>query len=383
MSALLAQIEVQIALTGALLAVSGALVGTFLVLRGQALSTDAIAHAIVLGIVVVWLVTGLRSGPVAVAGAALAGFLAVLGAQALARSGLLRGDAAVGLVFSTMFALGVLLISVFARNIHLDIDTVLLGEIGLVWLDQRRFLGLELPLAVWTLGVVALLNAAFIAAFWKELKLASFDADFAAATGFRPRALERVLLALTAVTAVAAFEAVGVVLFLAFVIVPALAGSLIARSLAGVLALALGGGLLAVAIGLWLGFALDVNLGGAMALSTGLGLLAALVLSPGAGLAAFWIRHRSGQRAGRVEVLLVHLASHESTPEARRENRPETLTQHLGWSEPQARAAVLSALDRELVTRDGDTLALTATGRARAEHLARAHDREAAARAAG
>lgn len=375
MTGILAMIEVQIALTGALLAVSGALVGSLLVLRGQALATDAIAHAIVLGIVLVWFATGLRSGPVAVAGAAAAGLAAVLGAQGLARSGLMRGDAAVGLVFSGMFALGVLLISVFARNLHLDTDTVLLGEIALVWLDTRVLFGLDLPLSVWTLAAVAALNAAFVLAFWKELKLASFDPDFAAALGLRPRAFERALLALTAVTAVAAFEAVGVVLFLAFVIVPALAGSLIARSLAGVMGFALASGLVAVAVGLRAGFAFDVNLGGAMALATGLGLLAALVVSPRAGLAALWLRRRAGRRGARVEALLVHLASHEDTPEARHENRPEALTAHLGWRPDQARATVLDALDAGLVTRAGDEIELTATGRARTEHLARDHDR--------
>jgi len=378
MSGVLALIEVQIALTGALLAVSGALLGSFLVLRGQALATDAIAHSIVLGIVLVWLATGLRTGPVAVMGAAAAGLAAVLGAQALARSGLMRGDAATGLVFAAMFALGVLLISAFARNIHLDADAVLLGEIGLVWLDQRRLFGLELPLAVWTLGAVAVLNAGLILAFWKEMKLAGFDPGLAAALGFRPRALERALLALTAITAVAAFEAVGVVLFLAFVIVPALAASLLARSLAGVVGLALAFGLAAVAVGLPLGFAADVNLGGAMALATGLGLGLALVASPRAGLAGLVLRRRAGARAGRLEALLVHLDSHAGTPEQRRENRPEALVGHLGWSPAQARATTLDALDAGLAAREGGELALTASGRARVSDLARAHDRRSA-----
>lgn len=378
MSAFLSLIEVQIALTGALLALSGALIGTFLVLRGQSLATDAIAHAIVLGIVVVWLLTGLRAGPVTVAGAAGAGLAAVLGAQALARSGLMRGDAAVGLVFSSMFALGVLLISAFARNIHLDVDSVLLGEIGLVWLDMRRFAGMDLPLAVWTLGAVGLLNAGFVALFWKELKLASFDPGLAQALGFAPHWLERGLLALTALTAVAAFEAVGVVLFLAFVVVPALAASLLARSLAGVLALAVAFGLLGVGVGLRAGFRWDVNIGGAMALATGLGLAAALILSPRAGLVAVLTRQRAGGRTARLEALLVHLSSHAGTPDQRRENRPATLTGHLGWSPAQARATTLDALDGGLIARAGDELTLTATGQARADHLARAHDRRAA-----
>jgi manganese/zinc/iron transport system permease protein len=378
MTGFLGLIEVQIALTGALLALAGALIGTFLVLRGQALATDAVAHAIVLGIVLVWLVSGITSGPVAVAGAAGAGLAAVLGAQAVARAGLMRGDAAMGLVFTGMFALGVLLISAFGRNLHLDADTVLLGEIGLVWLDTRTLLGIELPLAVWTLGSVVALNVALAALFWKELKIASFDAGFAQAQGFRPLWLERGLLAMTALTAVAAFEAVGVVLFLAFVVVPALAGSLMARSLAGVLAWACGLGLAAVALGLWQGMAHDVNLGGAMALATGAGLALALVASPRAGLARLLGRARSRRRGARLDTLVVHLASHAGTPAARAENRPEALTGDLGWTAAQADEAVLDGLDGGLIARAGDELALTVTGRARAAQLARAHDRRAA-----
>lgn len=372
---MLAGIEGQILLTGALLALAGALVGTFLVLRGQALATDAVAHAIVLGIVVVWLLTGRTAGPLAVAGAAAAGLAAVLGAQALARAGVMRGDAALGLSFTGLFALGVLLISAFARNLHLDADTLLLGEIGLVWLDTRTILGLELPLAAWTLGAVAALNGLLAAVFWKELKLAAFDPDFAAAQGFRPWWIERGLLAATAVTAVAAFEAVGVVLFLAFVVVPALAGSLMARSLGGVLAWACGLGLAAVGLGFWQGLARDVNLGGAMALATGAGLALALVASPRAGLAALLAQRRARRRQVRLQALLVHLASHADEP---LERRPAALTADLGWTAGQARAAVLDGLDAGLVARAGEELELTPTGRSRADDLARSFDRRAA-----
>jgi manganese/zinc/iron transport system permease protein len=378
MSGFLALIEVQIALTAALVALAGALVGTFVVLRGQSLATDAVAHAIVLGIVLVWLVTGRTTGPFAVAGATAAGLAAVLGAQAIARAGLMRGDAALGLTFTGMFALGVLLISALGRNIHLDTDAVLLGEIGLVWLDSATVLGVTLPRAAWTLAVVVLVNAVLISALWKEMKLAAFDAGLAAAQGFRPDWLERGLLAMLALTAVAAFEAVGVVLFLAFVVVPALSASLMARSLGGVLAWACGLGLVAVGLGMWQGLARDVNLGGAMALGTGAGLALALIASPRAGLAAVLGRARARRRAVRLEALLVHLSTHAGQPGAEAERRPEALTGHLGWSPAQARTATLDGIDGGLIAREGAELGLTQTGQARADHLTRSHDRRAA-----
>jgi manganese/zinc/iron transport system permease protein len=261
-------------LTGALVALSGALLGTFLMLRGQVMAGDAMAHAVLLGIVLVWMATGARSGPVVVLGAGAAGLACVLGADWLAARARIGRDLALGLVFPAMFALGVLLVSLNARNIHLDLDAVLLGEIGLVWLHEWR----GVPVAVWTLGTVTLLNIAVLGLAWKEMVLTAFDPAQAALAGLRPRLMGGVVLALTSATAVAAFDAVGVVLFLAFLAVPAATGKLLARSVAGMLAVAVGSGLAAVALGMGAALALDVTIGGAMALSTAAGLLGALIL---------------------------------------------------------------------------------------------------------
>lgn len=350
--------------TGALVALSGAMLGTFLVLRGQAMAGDAISHAIVLGIVLAWLVTGARAGPLAVGGAALAGMLAVLAAQALAQSRLMAQDAATGLVFPAMFALGVLLINLNARNLHLDVDSVLLGEIGFVWLDTMTLGGVDLPVAAVTLALAGLANAAFLLLFWKELKLGAFDPALAAAQGFRPGLLGQALLALTAITAVAAFDAVGVVLFLAFLIVPAVTGRLVAASAAGMLAVALVSGVAAVALGYGAAMAWDVSIGGAMALATGLGLLLALAASPRAGLVAAVIRNRAVQREARIVALLAHLHAHEGTEAEAVECTREALVQHLGWPAAVARAVVLDGLDRGIVTQCDGVLRLSEAGRA-------------------
>ena len=384
---MLESIDLMILSTGALVALSGAMMGTFLVLRGQAMSGDAIGHAIVLGIVLAWMLTGALSGPIVVGGAALAGLAAVVGAQALARSGLMGQDAATGLVFPGMFALGVLLINLNARNLHLDVDSVLLGEIGFVWLNTMPLLGLDLPVAGVTLAIVGLVNAVFLALFWKEQKIAAFDAGLAAALGFRPGAMGLGLLALTAVTAVASFEAVGVVLFLAFLIVPAVTGRLVAASVAGVMAIAIASGVLSVGVGYGAAVRWDVSIGGSMALATGLGLILALAASPRSGIVAALIRARAIRLEGLVATLLAHLAAHQGSAAQAEECTPEALVQHLGWSEARARTVVLAALDRGVIRRADAELALTEAGRALARAAAlridrrRASEPEAAAKA--
>ena len=179
-TAFFASMDAMIILTGVLVGLSGSLIGLFLVLRGASMLTDAASHSIVLGIVIVWMLTGQTSGPLQLLGAAAAGVVSVMASGMLARSGLLRDDAAIGLVFPAFFAGGVLLINLNAGNLHLDTDTVLLGEIGLVWLDTVTISGIEVPVAVATLGTVLAINAAFVTLFWKELKLASFDPGLAA-----------------------------------------------------------------------------------------------------------------------------------------------------------------------------------------------------------
>lgn len=364
--------------TGALVAVSGALLGTFLVLRGEAMAGDAISHAIVLGIVLAWMLTGARSGPLAVGGAVLAGVAAVFGAQLLARSRLLGHDAATGIVFPAMFALGVLLINLNARNLHLDPDTVLLGEIGFVWLDTVTLLGMDWPVAGVTLAAVGLVNLLFVGLFWKELKLAAFDPGLAQALGFRPALLGLGLLALTAATAVASFDAVGVVLFLAFLIVPAVTGRLVAASTGGMMGLAVLSGVSAVGIGYVGAVHWDVSLGGSMAVATGLGLAVALVASPRSGMVAALIRRRAIREESLVAVLLAHLAAHEGTERAAEECTPEALVEHLRWSPDQAQTVLVTALERGVIRRDGARLSLTEAGRALARAEALRHDRRRA-----
>ena len=361
--------------TGALVAISGALLGTFLVLRGEAMSGDAISHAIVLGIVLAWMLTGARAGLVPVAGAVVAGVGAVFLARALARSRLLGQDAATGLVFPAMFALGVLLINLNARNLHLDIDTVLLGEIGFVWLNTVTIGGIDWPVAGVTLAGVGLVNAAVVTLFWKEWKIAAFDPGLAQALGLRPGAMGFLLLALTAATAVAAFDAVGVVLFLAFLIVPPVTGRLVAASLSGTLAVALVCGLAAVVAGYAAAVRADVSLGGGMALATGLGLGLALAASPRAGVVAVLVRRRTLREEELLSVLPAHLAAHEGTPSAGTECTAEALVGHLGWSPGRAGTIVSVGLDRGVVQRDGVRLGLTDAGRALARLEARRHDR--------
>ena len=291
-AAFFGSIPAMILLTGILVGVSAALLGSFLVLRGNAMLTDAISHSIVLGIVLVWLATGATAGPVQVFGAAIAGLGTVALTEAVARTRMVRMDAAIGLVFPALFALGVLLINLNARNLHLDAHSVLLGEIGFVWLDTVGIAGAEVPRAVIWLSLMLALNGAFVLILFKELKLATFDPDLAQALGLRPRLVLNLLLALTSATAVAAFDAVGAILFIAFVVAPPAAALMLTDRLGlviGIAALVATGSALA---GYPLAVLWDVSIGAMMAVVAGAAFGIAFVAgrnrvpSPAAGMTA-------------------------------------------------------------------------------------------------
>ena len=339
LEALFGNIPLMIMATGALVGSAASLVGVFLVLRKNSMLSDAISHSIVFGIVVVWLLTHQQSGPVQIIGAALTGLLTVYLTELLVKSRKVKDDAAIGLVFPALFSIGVLLLNLYARSVHIDTHTVLLGEIGFVWLNTISIAGHEVPQALVWMSVVTLVNAAFVT-------LLSYG-----------------LLALTSMTAVAAFDAVGAILFIAFVIVPPSAAYLLTDRLWQMLVIAV---LIAIAssvLGYHAAVALDVSIGGMMAVMTGGFLAAAFLLGPRYGiLAQSW--RRMGQRyVNESRTLAVHLYNHEDQPESREETVIDALRDHLGWQDRKADQVVQRSLRLGLVVRDGIDLHLTAKGR--------------------
>src|SRR5690606_9332222 len=262
LEALFGNVDAMIVLTGALVGIAASLLGTFLVLRGNAMLSDAISHSIVLGIVVVWMLTGQTAGPVQIIGAGLTGVLTVFLTETLARTRRLKDDAAIGIVFPALFSIGVLLINLFARDVHIDEHTVLLGEIGFVWLDTYEIGGYQVPQAVVWMGAMALVNLVFVTLLFKELKLATFDAGLARALGFAPTVLSYGLLALLSGTAVAAFDSVGAILFIAFVIVPPSAAYLLTDRLSHMLAIGAAVSIVSAVAGYWMAVWLNVSIGG-------------------------------------------------------------------------------------------------------------------------
>jgi len=270
---------------GSLCAVPCALLGTFLVLRRLSLLGDAISHAVLPGIVVGALWSGSLAGWPVFAGAIAAGLAAAWLTQGLNRGGVAE-DASLGIVFSTMFAVGVVLISLFARDVHIDTDCVLYGEITTVWQDRVRWGSVEIASVVPRLAAVGLATVLFIGVGWKELKLAAFDAPLADALGFSSSLVHYALMLMVAVVTVAAFEAVGSILVIALMIVPPVAARLWCDRLAPLLVVAAACGVLSAVLGYLAADHWDTSVSGMMAVAAGGLLLFSALFAPRRGVLA-------------------------------------------------------------------------------------------------
>ncbi|MCC5823312.1 MAG: metal ABC transporter permease [Phycisphaerales bacterium] len=222
-------------LAATLAACACALVGNYLVLRRQSLMGDAISHAVLPGIAAAFILTASREPIPMLLGAAAAGLVTVALTSLIQSLGKVDRGAAMGVTFTTLFALGVVLIQHIPRTIDLDADCVLHGNLeALLWFppDNITLASLAtLPRQVHTLAFVMLGTIAFTAVFYKELRLTSFDPALAGALGFRPGLVNTLLMTLAAAAVVASFEAVGSILVIAMLICPPAAARMLTNRL--------------------------------------------------------------------------------------------------------------------------------------------------------
>jgi len=359
-----ASTEIQI--IAVIVAVACALPGVFLVLRRMAMMSDAISHTVLLGIVLGYFLLGSLESPFLILAAAAMGVVTVSLTELLMRTRLVRQDAAIGLVFPALFSIAVILISRFARGVHLDVDAVLLGELAFAPFDRVDILGYDLPRSMVVMGITLILNAALITLFYKELKLTTFDAGLAVALGFSPTLIHYGLMLMVSVTAVAAFDAVGSVLVVALMITPPAAAYLLTNRLSRMLlysaALAAAGAI----AGFWMAWFLDANIAGSIATMLGMLFLGVFLLAPERGLLAQAARRGRQRWEFAQTALAIHLLNHENTPQMESECRVDHLHYHLRW-EPNFASTVVDQAERGgLVLRHNGDLALTPQGRERA-----------------
>lgn len=285
-------IDTWIVIVGVLAAVSCALLGNFLVLRKMSMMGDAISHAVLPGLAIAFILTGARTSLTMFIGAAIAGVLTAVFTQWISKFGNVDRGASMGIVFTTLFALGLILIVQAADHVDLDPSCVLYGAIELtpldiVWRPEWFGFVLEVPRAALVLAGVTVLNLIFILLFYKELRISSFDPELATTMGIHANLMHYLLMTLVAITTVAAFEAVGSIIVIAMLITPAAAAHLLTDRLGWMIAIsvvlatlsAVFGHISALIVPGWIGFE-GASTSGMMAVMSGLIFTLVLLFAP-------------------------------------------------------------------------------------------------------
>lgn len=258
--------SLNIILVGALTASSCALLGSFLILRKMAMIGDAISHAVLPGIVLAFLISGSRDNIPMLLGAAATGVLTTLLIEVLHKKARLQEDASIGITFTWLFALGVILISAYTAQVDLDQDCVLYGEIAYVsldlwYLEDGTSLG---PRALYSSGSLLIVIVLFILIGYKALKITTFNKDYAKSLGISTLFWHFAFMSLVSVTTVINFETVGAILIVAFLVVPAASAYLITHQLLPMLAWSVVFAVLSALLGYLLSSWLNGSVAGAM-----------------------------------------------------------------------------------------------------------------------
>ena len=266
-----------IALTAIFTAISCAVLGAFLVLRKMTMVGDAISHAVLPGIAIAYLLSQSRASLPMFLGAALLGVFATVVIEILSKKWKVQSDASIGMTFTTLFALGVVLITFWSDKVDLDQECVLYGEIAFVPFNTWSLAGQSMgPIALWSSGILLLIVLIYTFAGYKGLLMSSFNEDYAAVLGIGVGAWNLSLMSMVSVATVISFESVGAILVVALLVAPPATAYLISQTLKPMILLAALFGLSGSLLGYVISAQFDTSIAGGIA--TMLGVQFALIL---------------------------------------------------------------------------------------------------------
>lgn len=353
-----------VALGSAMLGLTSGSLGAFAMLRRQSLLGDAISHAALPGIALAFLLTRSKEPLVLILGAAIAGWIGMLGVLSVVNTTRIKQDAALGIVLSVFFGFGLVLLT-FIQKIpsaaQAGLDRFLFGQAATL-----------LTRDVVTVSILGGLALVGMLLFWKEWKLLAFDPDFGQSLGFPMRALEIGLTVLLVTAIVIGLQAVGVVLMSAMVVAPAAAARQWTDRLGRMVALSAGFGAVAGIAGTLISSSgRSLPTGPFVVLSAGVIVLLSLLFAPNRGVVWRWFRDRERRRQFHLETVLVDLYAlslqHRDPDYAHGE---ASLVAMRRWRGP-VRESLDALARRRLARRLGAGWILTPAGREEATRIVR------------
>lgn len=320
------------------------ILGPFLVSRRLSMIADALSHSVLLGIVLAYAVVRQLDSPWLMIGAALFGILTVAAIEVLSESGLIRHEDALGIVFPVFFSLAVIIITRYFRNTHLDIDMVLMGNP--LFAPFIKLFGF--PKAMVQMLVMFVVNAVFIAIHYEDLKVSTFDPEFAQLQGLKTKRLYYELMFLTSMTAVLAFDSVGAILVVSMFVTPAACAILVTKRLSVTILVTLVFGFANALAGYTAGMRWNVSVSGLCSVS---GLLALILVSlfRRQGILRAFLQRLTGKEQMKRDLLLIHLYHHRDDHV---EQGFDTLHAHLNWPAEETKKRVDRLTRKNLIIKD-------------------------------
>src|SRR5690606_29614717 len=253
------------------------------------------------------------------------------------------------------FSIGVILIAKNANDIHLDVDAVLLGELAFAPFDRLIIKGTDVgPKSLWVIGTILAITIGMLMAFFKELKISTFDAGLATSLGFSPALIHYGLMIVASVTTVVAFDAVGAILVVALMIAPAASAYLLTTDLKKMLSLAVTFGVFSAIAGYWLAHWLDASIAGSITTMLGIFFLIIYLFAPSKGLIAVMYREKQQRTEVSLLTFLLHLRNHSEASE----RHVNHLQEHINWQKVRSKIVLDLALKNNMIEIDNKIVSL-------------------------
>ena len=332
-------------------AVACSTVGVFVMLRNLAMICDAISHSILLGIVIAYFITKDLQSPYLIVGAGLFGVITSACIELLTKTKTITKDTSVGIVFPMFFSIAVILISIYAKNVHIDTDVVLMGEVIMAQFDRLTIFGIDLPRSLWIMLFTIIANLIFIMSFYRVLNISTFDGNFARMVGISTSALYYFFMAMVSLTAVSSFESVGAILTISFFIAPPASAYLVTKDIKMTICITLVYAVLNTCLGFYFAWIYNLSISGMCAAVSGATFLITLLFCHDGIIVSFVSRYKKLSKFSK-EMIILHMDNHSNSENMYAELGISSMKYHLNWSEFRMNKYMKSLRSKGYVDKD-------------------------------
>ena len=355
--------QLEILLAVSLVSAACSLLGPFLILRKMSMMIDSITHTILLGIVIAFFITKDLTSPLLIIGAGLVGIFTVFLTELINQKTTLHEDSSIGLVFPFLFSIAIILISKFLRGVHLDVDSVLVGEVAFSIIPRIEFFGYEMSKVIFVMAVIFIIDLVFVGVFFKELKISTFDKNLSLISGFTPVVIYYALMSLVSITTVGAFNAVGSILVISYMVVPSATAYLLTHDLKKMIFISVFTGVLNSVLGFYTAYLYDLSIAGTIAVVNGIIFFLVFIFEPRNGIIRKIINEKRKRNEFAEVTMMLHLINHENTDRECTECNIKKINEHLCYAKNKFEKVLKDILNKDFIYIENDIIKVTENGR--------------------